>query len=183
MADGREVLALDLRQLPSDSELSRPVAEALAIAASVVLDRVHGQQDGYPAEIHGDENMRAALLRCVPIGDAERATYGDSQEATEEGGEGVAIAVARRALGRIVFRRLPKGTGADYLMRDPASASDDSYERLECSAIADGQESPSARLGKKLDQLARFPAHPPGKAVVTSFRERPVEVRYGSWSK
>jgi hypothetical protein len=174
-------VSLDLAALPVEAELSRPVAEALALAASVVLDRLHGAREGDAAILHGHASPRTGELRRVPVDAAARATYADPQEATEEGGEGVAVVVARRVLDRIVFRRLPKGTGADYFMRDPEVVEGDTYERLECSGIEDGQETAAARLRSKLEQLARFPKEPPGWAVVTSFRMEPVEVRFGSW--
>jgi hypothetical protein len=167
--------------LPVETELSRPVAEALALAATVVLDRVHGPRARDQAVVHADDSERAAEIHRVPIDDRARATYADAQEATEEGAEGIAVLLARRMLGRIVFRRLPKGTGADYLMRDPGANDSDAYERLECSGIADGQESATARLRSKIEQLARFPDQPPGRAVVTHFRQEPVEIRLGSF--
>ena len=172
---------LDLRTLPAATELSRPVAEAIALAASVVLERIHGSEENRCAvAIHG-RGMTLGEIRRVSVDDAARATYADLQEATEEGAEGVAVIVARQVLDRIVFRRLPKGTGADYLMRDPASTDKDRYERLECSGIGDGAESATSRLESKLQQLARFPEQPPGQAVVTSFRMTPVEIRHGSF--
>jgi hypothetical protein len=174
-------VALSLPHLPGEVELSRPVSEALALAASVVLDQLHGRRDRDAAVIHGDDASRAAEIRRVAVDDRARDTYTDPQEATEEGAEGIAVVMARRVLNRIVFRRLPKGTGADYLMRDPRSKDADAYERLECSGIADGQESATARLRGKLAQLARFPKHPPGWAVITNFRMEPVEIRFGSF--
>jgi hypothetical protein len=176
-------VALSLADLPAEVELSRPVSEALALAASVVLDRHHGHGDRDLAAVHEGDTARAAEIRRVPVDDRARDTYADPQEATEEGAEGIAILMARRMLDRIVFRRLPKGTGADYLMRDPRSRDGDTYERLECSGIADGQESATARLRSKLDQLARFPSYPPGRAVVTHFRMKPVEIRVGSFRR
>jgi hypothetical protein len=176
-------MVLSLRDLPAEVELSRPVSEALALAASVVLDRHQGQKERDVAAIHRDDTSQAAEIHRVPIDGQARATYADLQEATEEGAEGVAMILARRALNRIVFRRLPKGTGADYLMRDPESKDDDAYERLECSGIADGQETATSRLRSKLEQLARFPNQPPGRAVVTHFRMKPVEIRVGSFRR
>jgi hypothetical protein len=167
--------------LPGEVELSRPVSEALALAASVVLERVHGERTRDAAKVHEDEVGRSAHIQRVPIDDRARDTYADPQEATEEGAEGIAIAVARRMLDRIVFRRLPKGTGADYFMRDPRSNGGDTYERLECSGISDGQESAVTRLRSKIEQLARYPGHSSGRAVVTHFRMKPVEIRVGSF--
>jgi hypothetical protein len=129
----------------------------------VVLDRVRGPRERDGATVHGDGAERAADIRRVPVDDRAHATYADAQEATEEGAEGIAIVVARRMLGHVVFRRLPKGTGADYLMRDPGADDGDAYERLECSGIADGQEAATARLRSKIEQLARFPDHLSGR--------------------
>jgi len=86
--------------------------------------------------------------------------------------------VAREILGRIVFRRLPKGTGADYLMREDGEPNGDRYERLEVSGIGDGHETASARLSAKIDQLRRHDG-PSGVAIVTRFTERPREVQVG----
>jgi hypothetical protein len=174
-------IVLSLPDLPSEVELSRSVAEALAIAASVVLDQHQGQGDLDAATVDDGEGLKAAQIRRVGVDDRARDTYADAQEATEEGAEAIALRVAKHTLGRVVFRRLPKGTGADYLMRDPCARSADAYERLECSGIAEGTESASARLRSKLAQLARFPDHPPGRAVVTHFRTKPVDIRVGSF--
>ena len=148
---------LDLHRLPEDTELNRSLAETLALAASVVLDRLHGRLEVFSAGVHDGQIARDAALVPVLVGEVERASFADPQEATEMGGEAVGLLTARRVLNRIVFRRLPKHTGADYLMRDPALGQGDVYERLECSGIADGGESASSRLGAKIRQLARFP--------------------------
>jgi hypothetical protein len=174
-------ILLSLPRLRAEAELSRPVAEALALAASVVLERLHGPGERDAALVHEDDASRAAEIERVPVDERDHATYGDMQEATEEGAEGIAISVAQRVLGRVVFRRLPKRTGADYLMRDPRSTEADGYERLECSGIAEGQETATSRLRSKLDQLARFPTYGSGRAVVTHFRMQPIEIRHGSF--
>lgn len=182
MAERR--ITFDLQRLPADTELSRPVAEAIGLAASVVLERLHGARLDDPAVVHGgSDGGRAALIARLPLDDRARSSYADPQEATEEGGEGVGVVTARHVLDRIVFRRLPKGTGADYLMRDPGAPDGDAYERLECSGIGDGKESAEARLRSKLQQLARAPDQPPGYAVVTDFGVEPVEIRYGRWDR
>jgi hypothetical protein len=133
--------------------------------------------------IHEGDSRHAAEIERVPVDARARDTYADPEEAAEEGAEGIAMLLARRVLNRIVFRRLPKATGADYLMREPQSHDVDGYERLECSGIGFGQESATARLRSKLEQLARYPAQPPGRAVVTHFRMAPVEIRVGSFRR
>lgn len=179
MANGPVIL--DLPSLPTETELSRPVAEALALAASVALDRISPSRERDPALIAGGDVKLPAELRRVTVDEGARRTYADHQEATEEGAEAVAILVARRVLTRIVFQRLPKMTGADYLMRDPEATDGDAYERLECSGIAEGQESMSVRLRAKLQQLARFPSQRSGVAIVRNFRMDPVDIRNGGW--
>lgn len=176
-------VALSLPDLPAEVELSRQFSETLALAASIMLEHAHGVGERDVAIIHGDDSSLEAEIHRVPVDDRARASYADLQEATEEGAEGVALIVARRILNRIVFQRLPKGTGADYLMRDPEAKHGDAYERLECSGIAGGQESATSRLRSKVDQLARFPSHPSGRAVVTHFRKAPVEIRIGRFPR
>jgi hypothetical protein len=120
----------------------------------------------------------------VAVDDTTRAAWNDAEEATEWAAVGVAISVARRVLGRDVFLRLPKGTGADFLMRDPANDPADGlaerYERLECSGIGDGKESSATRLRKKDRQLERARHELPGVAIVTTFRADPVHIEVGS---
>lgn len=170
---------LDLASIPIFTELSRSVAEALGLAASVVLVQLQGDGDTAKAEIHGDAGISDAEIRRLAISEVDRSTFGDMQEATEKGGEALGVLVARQVFGRVVFRRLPKGTGADYLMRDAGLPLEDTYERLECSGIGTGQESATSRLRAKLQQLAKYPGQ--GRAVVTDFGSHPVEIRHGRW--
>jgi hypothetical protein len=181
MPDGS--LLIDLGALPEEVELSRCVSEAVALAASVVVDRFHGGTEVIPAEIHQTDRKRTASVRPVPVDDVARASFGDPQEATEDGGEAIGLSIAYRMLSRVAFRRLPKHTGADYLVRPKAKAFGDDYERLECSGIGDGSETASSRVQAKILQIARYPEYPPGHAVVTSFRASPIEIQVEAWRK
>ncbi len=183
MNGSESAIILDLRSLPEATALLRDVAVSLAAAASVVLERKHGPgADDAAAIVHG-ESTRSAMIVRLAIGDDARRTYDDPQEATEEGAEAVAILVARRVLDRVVFARLPKGTGADYKMRAAGLLVDDTYERLECSGIGDGTEATATRLREKVDQLARPANQPPGYAIVTNFVTTPVEIAIGSFPR
>src|ERR1700722_15272544 len=125
-------IALSLRDLPAEVELSRPFCETLALAASVMLDHHHGAADRDAAVIHHEDSRRAAEIERILVDDRGRDTYAARQEATEEGAEAIALILARRLLGRIPFQRPPKATGSDYMMRNPQSkAGEDGYERLE----------------------------------------------------
>jgi len=124
---------------------------------------------------------RAAEIVPTPVDLTAEETYNDPQEATEEGAEGVALTAARAVLDRVAFRRLPKGRGADYLMRRADARDGDDYERLERSGIGEGDEGIDARLREKVRQLARFPEAPPGWAAVTDFRTLPIALRLERW--
>jgi hypothetical protein len=53
------------------------------------------------------------------------------------------------------------------------------YERLEVSGIGGGTERAVSRLREKLTRLAEYPEEPPGFAIVTNFRDDPVEILVG----
>lgn len=182
MAAPTDSVVLDLPALPEMCELARPVAETLGLAASVVVHTLHGGEGPDPAAIEGEGRSLSGELRRGKVDDRAIATFSDFQEATEWGAAGVAILTARQVLERMVFRRLPKGTGADYLMRGLDVTTGDDYERLESSGIAEGQEATTSRLASKIDQLARFPAQPRGCAIVTNFRGNPIDIRFRRWT-
>ena len=68
------------------------------------------------------------------------------------------------------------------MMRPLSTHGPDAFERLEASAIADGDESAARRLLSKLAQLEKYPAGQPGAAVVTNFRSSPIEIRFEEWT-
>lgn len=172
-------VTLDLGSLPDQCELLADTCRSIAAAACVRLAQLRGERDADPVRVAGDGLDRTGTIARMPVDEKAHATYADPEEATEEGAEAIAILVARQLLDRIVFRRLPKRTGADYRMRAVQSTGGDDYERLECSGIGDGDESGPARLREKLTQLASHQAHRPGHAVVTRFGREPVEVHIG----
>jgi hypothetical protein len=180
-------LVLDLQRIASEVELSPVIANACALAASVVLDQLHDPRSEDPAFVSGEGRELEAVIRRVDVDDRARATCADPQESTEEGAEAVAFLTARRVLDRIVFKRLPKRTGADYLMRGPSGGTegDEEFEslRLECSGIGEGREGAAERLRKKIQQLSRYPDELPGYAVVTDFKPEPVEILFERWPK
>ena len=172
-----EPLTLDLRSLPDRCELLPSTSRSIAAAASVRLEQLHGERVDDPMALQSDDLRRTGQIIRLPIQQDARNTYDDPEEATEEGAEAIAILVARDLLDRVVFRRLPKHTGADYRMRAATAAADgDEYERLECSGIGDGRDSASTRLREKLSQMAAHDAGRPGHAIVTRFGREPVEI-------
>ena len=175
MSDPAEPIVLDLRTLPEQCELLPSTCASMAAAASVTLERLHGGRDRDRCRV---VERDGSIVR-VEVTKQTRDTYDDPEEATEEGADAIAILVARHVLDRIVFRRLPKKTGADYRMRRSSEPDQDNYERLECSGIGEGKDSAQARLKEKLAQLASYSAHRSGHAVVTRFGREPVEIVIG----
>lgn len=165
-------MRVELERLQELTALSVDVVRALSLAASVMMDRTGRAvaERSADVEVEGARHTMTVVAREVSATD--RLSYADVQEATEEGAEALAIATAAVVLDRRVFRRLPKATGADYLMhpRETDSDASDHYERLECSGVGEGKERARARLEEKLRQLRRYPEQPPGWAVVTDFR-------------
>lgn len=179
-----DVIVLDTRTLPRQAKLDANTLGSLAMAAAVTLERVRGSADVDDATVLVGDVERAASIVRVPPTDDGRATYADTGEATEEAAEAIAILVARQVLDRVVVRRLQKHSGGDYAMRDAASPDLETFERLECSGIAEGKDKTATRLAQKLTQLADYPDEPPGYAIVTNFRTRPrVEIHVGRQTK
>ena len=172
---------LDLRKLSELPGASRRVTDDLALAASVVLERLHGERSLDPATIAQDLSSRVAVIHRVSVDARDRAWKSDPQKATEQGGEGIAVLTAYHVLARVVVRRLQTDTGADYLLRSAHVSGGDDLERLECSGIGDGKESTGHRLRTKLRQLARYPGEK-GHAIVTNFGAVPVEIHIGAWN-
>jgi len=172
---------LDLTLLPACVSLSRPVVEAVALAASVCLQSKHKARKRYKAALHQGARQEAAEIVPTPVTPIDEETYNDVQEATEEGAEAIALSAAYVALDRVAFRRPPKGTGADYLLHPVDAPDGDRYERLECSGLGEGDERADTRLREKVRQLARFPDGPPGWAAVTDFRDLPIALHLGRW--
>lgn len=179
VSNGDMAIVLDLGAIHDATELEPPYAEVRAIAATVLLERNHGPRESYPAELHHEERRRSAqLVRRAVTSRADR-TYDEPIQATEEAAEAVAFLVARRVLNRIAYARCRTRTGADYRLRHPGAADSDSYERLEVSGIGGGTERTLNRLREKLTRMAEYPEEPPGFAIVTNFRDEPVEILVG----
>lgn len=174
-------LDLNLAQLGSTADLSAAQLACFGEAASSVLEETQGMEPPHAAQVKVHSKSIDALLRPVALDEKARRGLEDRDEATEWGAVAVALMVVDGVLNRRVFARLPKGTGADYRMREVGSTGSDSYERLECSGIRQGDESTRARLRTKVRQLSTFPSGGPGYAVVVNFREKPVEIAVEEW--
>jgi hypothetical protein len=170
-----EPVVLDLQTLEQHTRLTAPVVQFMAECAAVLLSSRHPAASEVPASLGLSGANKEAHLRWGPVTEQMVNTHGDLQEATEYAAYGISALAVRKALGLVVFRRLPKHTGADYLMRNDSS-DDDRYTRLECSGIFQGEkETTSGRLKEKLEQLAKYEGYP-GYAMVVNLRANPVEI-------
>lgn len=172
---------LDLRRIEHECDILPDTARSLAAAASVTLERKHGRREEDPATVRDGSSSHDVRIQRVAVTAQARDTYGDHDEATEEGAEAIAYLVASHVLDRVVFSRLPKKTGADWKMRRRSERNTDVYERLECSGIASDGESMASRLREKVDRFDKYPG-PRGCAIVTHFGERPVQIVIG-WQR
>ena len=163
------------------TELETGYAELRAVAATVLLERIHGIRVQDPFALAHDEPRTGHLLRRAVTGRAA-LTYDEPIQATEEAAEAVAFLVARRVLDRVAYGRCRTRTGADYRLHRPGDLDTDDYERLEVSGISGKTEQPTARLREKLERMAEYPDEPPGFAIVTCFRGDPVEILIGRYS-
>ena len=175
------ILLLDLASIVDATVVTPPYAETRALAASVLLERNHGQRHPDPFALHHDDHPRPGEIHRCPVDQRARDTYDEHIQLTEEAAEAVAFLVARRVLDRIVYGRLKTRTGADYRLGVPDRDMRDGYERLEVSGIGTGTEKATKRLQEKLEQLGKYPHEPSGYAIVTNFRDDPIEILIGRY--
>ena len=175
-------MVLDLAAIGDATDLVAPYAETRAIAATVLLERNHGPRPHDPVDLHHLDRRHAAELHRCEVDARARDTYDEPIQVIEEAAEAVAFLVARRVLDRIAYARLKTRTGADYCLRVPTGRDGDRYERLEVSGIGAGTEHAGHRLREKLDRLAKYTDEPPGYAIVTNFRDDPIEVLVGRYA-
>src|SRR4051812_24901654 len=96
-------IQLDLKSLPLHTDLTPPMAETHAAAASVVLEVLHGQAETSAAIILINGSEQPALITSVPVDERTHRTHGDFQEATEHGAAGIGMLAAKLVLNRVVF--------------------------------------------------------------------------------
>lgn len=142
---------IDLDALAAVLELPQETVTPLAHRAAVALERRHRSGVHLTGSVQAeaiDDEVRW-LARSPGV-----AAYEDLNRVTEEGAEGIALAVARLHRGWRVERRLQSrlAEGADWLMVD---ISDNSEVLLEVGGT-DEQDLESL-FARKLDQARRSP--------------------------
>ena len=120
--------------------------------------------------------VRGAVTARYPMtwktADAQaRRSWANEIDATESGAAGIAIVLARRALGYVVSSRSRHGTGFDYwLEHDARTQPLHDAIRLEVSGIRRGTTAQvTTRLRQKLSQMTAGSVAAPGYAIVVEF--------------
>lgn len=170
-------VCLDLTDLRAVSRLTPAVLEALAEAASVMLDRYHpAPPPPTPFGLHlRGEELPADVAWQGPTND-QRDTHANEKDAAEDGACAVAIATAA-ATGYVVVRRTRQGSGCDYLMIRKGEPEND-FHKLEVSGTGEGNL--RSRLTQKVAQGKGGDLDRPGLAVVVGFKEAKILV--DGWS-
>jgi hypothetical protein len=150
--------------------------DGLTAAASVMLERKHGDRDADPAVVLRKSDRADATVVRTLIEINDRPWLADPKRTAECGGEAVGIAAAHVVLDRVVVHRSTTDEGCDYWVRRPDSGEDEPLERLELSGIGDGMESTASRVRTKRRQLDEQGDQEAGFAIITNFRTDPVEV-------
>jgi len=113
---------------------------------------------------------RTFRLRFQEITEQIERSWGDADEATEDGASGVAFLLVLRLTDYTVIERSAKGTGIDYWLGHHDADPFERGARLECSGIAKSNESDvRARVRAKMKRAANAKASPPVYVCVTEF--------------
>ena len=141
-------------------------AAAFVEAARVCLDD-QSQRSGCVLTVAG-HIQREYTLRWRRPSLAQKRTYADESEATEEGAVAIAVAVVTDATEYLVVERSVKKTGIDYWLGRRAGLFE---ARLEVSGIRRGTQAQiRARMKTKQRQMIQSDARGvPGYAVVVEF--------------
>ena len=144
---------LDLNELATGNipALTPAMGAALAEAAGVCLEW-QGHTPGVRLTIRGASDSGHVLTWQPTAAQAQRS-WNDRSRAVEMGAEGIAILIARPAIGYDVIRRARQGTGFDYWIGERVGADFVPKAGLEVSGIYNGSESDiRARVREKLQQ-------------------------------
>jgi len=165
--------------------LTKPVSEAYAEAAYVLLDQFHEPPVDASVGVHDGPNA-SYQLDWEPTGARQRRAHGNQEDATRDGAYSLVLASAEVHLDLVATTRLMTGTGADYLLDAKGTIQADIDElnletalRLEVSGIryCDSAAVLARRLNQKVDQARRGRSSLPAIAGVAAFSRAQVRLR------
>jgi hypothetical protein len=168
-------MGIDLAKLREmHTKLPADLAELMVARAALALER-NGHVSGVSVSIDIDRVLVGCHLSWQPA-DMSKIDQHDQNRITEDGAEGVSLALAHRHRGWSVIRRLQRGEGADWLLED-SMAGRRSLVALEVSGVDRGRIAP--RLTEKLAQVAASCDVDQRWASVVGF-EAPVAALYST---
>lgn len=138
-------------------------------AAFCLEDRQH--QQGASLNVKGLQELKCQL-RWPATSEQSRRSYADTQDSTEFGAYGVAIALVKEVTGLSALHQSRKGTGFDYWIGESLDDLFQNASRLEISGILDGDDSTiKSRVKQKKRQTQRSDATTllPAYACVVEF--------------
>ena len=148
---------LDLRELAAGNipAITAALGAALAEAGGVCLES-QGHNPGANMTVRGHRAGRYALTWAPVSAQARLRAYNEQERATEMGAEGIAVLVAKAAIGYEVIRRCRRGDGFDYWLGERGSQDFIPKAGLEVSGIRRGSDRQiRARVREKLEQVGQ----------------------------
>lgn len=171
-------LILDIENLSARHRVTASVANGLAEAASVCLDRHHSP----PTDVDCDWDavaIPAMIVWTVP--DALiKATFANEEEATRDGAYAVSFATVEKAASLVVVSRAEKLTGADWYVQPRELPFDDLENALRLEVSGTDTDKPvviKQRVSQKVNQLNAGNSNLPALASVVGFRLRMIAVQ------
>ena len=132
---------LDLGELGRGNipALTAAMGTALAEAGSVCLES-QGHSSGATLTVRGYREGSYTVI-WEPVGEqARNLAYNDEAKATEMGAEGIAVLIAKSAIGYEVIRRSRRGDGFDYWLGVWGETEFVAQAGLEVSGIRNGSD-------------------------------------------
>ncbi len=160
---------LDLAVLARGFHGVSPVRGAQHAEAASISFRRQGHASGSELRLIGIRSQSFRLRIQEIDGQVERS-WGDADEATEDGACGVAFLVLMLVSDYTVIERSAKGTGIDYWLGYRDADPFERAARLECSGIANGPEGEArARVREKMKRAMKTGCATPVYVCVTEF--------------
>ena len=168
---------LDLNDLGTGNipAITPAMGNALAEAGAICLESQE-HAPGVNISVRG-YHEKVYPLTWQPATKQAQRSWNSPDSATEKGAEGIAILIAKEAIGYSVIRQSRKGTGFDYWIGEESTEGFSDKAGLEISGIRRGDDSSvKARIRKKLRQAGRS-AQLPTYAIVVEFGNPLTEIQ------
>jgi len=125
-------------------------------AASVVLsDMGHAGEVAYRAVGPAKRQVTPCTVIPIPVSERMESTFGDRQDAVEEGGMGLACVHLWLIGDKRTIERAPKGHGFDFWIKEHDGFLYQPAARLEVTGTTAGPGTIKGKLNRKLNQVRK----------------------------